>query len=301
MKKIIAAAVATAFVAPAFAEVTISGTAKTAFADEQTASTSSKSVQTEGLFTVKASAELPNGMTVSTDFNITSNAGDDGGHSVDLAGEFGSISMGDTSGAIDAIDDKGDMFFFIDNGISGVSNDAAFLWTLPTFAEGLAVNASYSPENGDDTSINTEALGSSYANQNGSIGDDMAGVSVTYTFGGVRVGYGTEDVGTTSNTIFNVNYTSGPLFASYEVASSEATGGTETDYTSAAIAYTMGDTKLIIGNKKTDSLTATSDRDLTSYGIQHSVGGVKFFAETSSEDKATTKHEGTYVGMVYAF
>jgi len=302
MKKIIAAAIATAFIAPAFAaDVTISGYMEMTLADETTASTSSKSIQEDGTVSIKATEELANGMTVSADFGISGNAGDDGGSSLTLSGEFGTVDLGETSGAIDSIDDKGDLFKVIDNGISAVSTDAAVNWKLPTFVEGLTVVAAYSPENGDDNTINTEALGSSYANQAGSLSDDVSGISARYSFGSVTVAYGQETVGTTDNSDFNVQYSSGPIFVSHEVATSETTAGVETDYTSTAFAYSMGDTKLIIGNKKTDSLTATSDRDLTSYGIQHSIGGLTLFAETSSEDKATTKHEGTYVGASFTF
>ena len=46
--------------------------------------------------------------------------------------------------------------------------------------------------------------------------------------------------------------------------------------------YAMGAIKVLIGNEKTDSLTVPLDRDLTSYGIQHSISWLATFAETSS-------------------
>jgi len=308
MKKIIAAAVATAFVVPVYAaDVTVSGYMEWALADEDlsgstTASdASNKSSFVDGSFTISATEEVGDGITVSADINISAAAGDDGGNSLTIAGDFGKVDLGDTSGAIDSIDDKGDLFKIIDNGISGVSNDAAINWTLPVPVEGLTAIVAYAPTNGDDNTINTNALGSSFASQQGTITDDVAGFSVRYTFGSVTVAYGSEEVGSVKNTDVNAQFSTGPIMITHEIASSKTDAGVETDYSSTAATYTMGDTKLIVGRKITDSATASSDRELTSYGIQHSIGALTLFAESSSEGKADPTHEGAYIGASFAF
>jgi hypothetical protein len=109
MKKIIAAAVATAFVVPAFAaDVTVSGAFEWSY--QETAGASSSDI--DNVVSIKATSETANGLTVSADINLTTNEASDssttndahdGSSSITIAGPFGSVDLGDTASAADAV------------------------------------------------------------------------------------------------------------------------------------------------------------------------------------------------------
>jgi hypothetical protein len=310
MKKIIAAAVASAFVAPAFAaDVTLSGYAEYAYVDESqsgSSPTNNEIVAEDGNITIKATEEI-NGMTISYDYSLDSDGSADGGNSLDISGEFGKISIGETNGAIDAIDDKADVFKVIDNGIATVSNDANINWALPSIAEGLSVYVAYTPKQGDGDYVTRAnvGIGSSSANTNqvGSVAEELSGISAVYSTGGLRLGYGQEDVATAKNTYVTVGYSVGGLGFNYETAENKD-GTTTIDVASAALTYSMGDTTFMAGSKTKETNaagTVTKNNSVTSYGVQHTMGSLVLFAETASDDKATTKDELTAVGIGYSF
>lgn len=288
MKKIIALAVASAFVAPAMAaEVTISGDATYYLEDSSTTTTTTKQIVDGSNFAVKATEELDNGITVSTDFNIDSD-GDDGSNSLTVSGPFGKIDIGDASGAIDAIDDKGEWGEAVDNDTD--SDDANILYTLPSLAPGLTINVSFSPENGG-----TQAASGATA--------DVSGISATYSVAGARIGLGTEDVGEDTRTLTNINYGANGFFVSYALNALDVASGTseDTDQTIVSGTYTMGDVTFAVSSNeiKTDSVVTS---DLTAYGVHYNVGGgLKAFVESQSDDKATTKDEATFAGLVFKF
>jgi hypothetical protein len=100
MKKIIAAAVATAFVAPAFAaDVTLTGSQEFSLVSNQTTTATSDTAATDTAFTIKASTETANGLSISTDINMDGDGTHDGGNSINISGPMGSIVLGDDSGA----------------------------------------------------------------------------------------------------------------------------------------------------------------------------------------------------------
>jgi hypothetical protein len=310
MKKIIAAAVASAFVAPAFAaDVTLSGYAEYAYVDESqsgSSPTNNEIIAEDGNITIKATEEI-NGMTISYDYSLDSDGSADGGNSLDISGEFGKISIGEASGAIDSIDDKADVFKVIDNGIATVSNDANINWALPSIAEGLSVYVAYTPKQGDGDYVTRAnvGIGSSSANTNqvGSVAEELSGISAVYSTGGLRVGYGQEDVATAKNTYVTVGYSMGGLGFNYETAENKD-GTTTIDVASAALTYSMGDTTFMAGSKTKETNaagTVTKNNSVTSYGVQHTMGSLILFAETASDDKATTKDELTAVGIGYSF
>jgi hypothetical protein len=299
MKKIIAAAVATAFVAPVMAaDVTLSGAMEMTFASENNGTASATTFQEDSSFTVKATEELANGITVSADISIDGNADDDGGSSLTLSGAFGSVDIGETSGAIDAIDDKTDLFNFVDSGTGLTSTDAALLWTLPKIAEGLTLRASFSPDNGDDASISKQELaasGTAATNQLGSITDNVTGVSLTYAAGPVNVNYGVESVGTADHTFFGVNGKVGGLFLAAEAAEIKD-GKSQMGF---AATYSMGDVTLKVANQVVESSAGADESDMTAYGVSYSMGALTLFAEAAKEDFSSD--EGTYIGASFAF
>jgi hypothetical protein len=289
MKKIIAAAVAAAFVAPAFAaDVTISGAGEVIFID----AAGSTSTQVDQVFTVGASTELANGMTVSTDINM--GADDDGetglfnegGNSVTISGSFGKIDIGDTSGAVDAIDDVTESAKEL--GVGSGGNDAAVLWTLPSLAEGLTVNLSM---NTDTNTADSDVDSAGKAN----------GVSIKYSNSGLTLGYGVNDYDSNvEEAIYNATYSMSGVTVALESLKDTAADGTETKYSNFGITYTTGD--LLLGYETQEKKSSGSvSNEYNVVTAQYSLGGgVTAYVETY-EDTKTADSDKTALGLEFKF
>jgi len=289
MEKIIAAAVATAFVAPAFAaDITISGASEAIFID----TAGSTSTQVDQVFTVAASTELANGMTVSTDINM--GADDDGetglfnegGNSLTISGAFGKIDIGDTSGAVDAIDDVTESAKELGQGTDG--NDAAVLWTLPSLAEGLTVNVSL---NTDSNTADSDVDTAGKAN----------GVSVKYSNSGLTVGYGVNDYDSNvEEAIYNATYSMSGIKVAMESLKDTTAAGVETKQNAYGITYQTGDLMLGWETQETSS-AGTVSTDYTIFTAQYSLGGgVTAYIETS-DDAKTANSDTTAAGIEFKF
>jgi outer membrane protein OmpU len=289
MKKIIAAAVAAAFVAPAFAaDVTISGAGEVIFID----AAGSTSTQVDQVFTVGASTELANGMTVSTDINM--GADDDGetglfnegGNSVTISGAFGKIDIGDTSGAVDAIDDVTESAKEL--GVGSGGNDAAVLWTLPSLAEGLTVNLSM---NTDTNTADSDVDSAGKAN----------GVSVKYSNSGLTLGYGVNDYDSNvEEAIYNATYSMSGVTVAMESLKDTTAAGAETKYSNFGITYKTGD--LMLGYETQEKKASGSvSNEYNVVTVQYSLGGgVTAYAETY-EDTKTANSDKTALGLEFKF
>jgi len=289
MKKIIALAVASAFVAPAFAaDVTISGASEAIFIDTAGAT----STQVDQAFTVGASTELANGMTLSTDINM--GADDDGetglfnegGNSVTISGAFGKIDIGDTSGAVDAIDDVTESAKELGQGTDG--NDAAVLWTLPTLAEGLTVNLSM---NTDSSTVDSDVDTAGKAN----------GVSVKYSNSGLTIGYGVNEYDSNvEEAVYNASYSMSGVKVALESLKDTTAAGVETKQNAYGLTYTTGDLLIGVETQETSSAGSVST-DYTIYTVQYSLGGgVTAYIETS-DDAKTTDSDTTAAGLEFKF
>jgi len=289
MKKIIALAVASAFVAPAFAaDITISGASEAIFIDTAGAT----STQVDQAFTVGASTELANGMTLSTDINM--GADDDGetglfnegGNSVTVSGAFGKIDIGDTSGAVDAIDDVTESAKELGQGTDG--NDAAVLWTLPTLAEGLTVNVSV---NTDSNTADSDVDTAGKAN----------GVSVKYSNSGLTLGYGVNEYDSNvEEAMYNASYSMSGVTVALESLKDTTAAGVETKQNAYGLTYTTGDLLLGVETQETSSAGSVST-DYTIYTVQYSLGGgVTAYIETS-DDAKTANSDTTAAGLEFKF
>jgi len=289
MKKIIALAVASAFVAPAFAaDITISGASEAIFIDTAGAT----STQIDQAFTVGASTELANGMTVSTDINM--GADDDGetglfnegGNSVTISGAFGKIDIGDTSGAVDAIDDVTESAKELGQGTDG--NDAAVLWTLPTLAEGLTVNLSM---NTDSSTVDSDVDTAGKAN----------GVSVKYSNSGLTIGYGVNEYDSNvEEAVYNASYSMSGVKVALESLKDTTAAGVETKQNAYGLTYTTGDLLIGVETQETSSAGSVST-DYTIYTVQYSLGGgVTAYIETS-DDAKTANSDTTAAGLEFKF
>ena len=285
MKKIIALAVASAFVAPVYAaDITITGDMEFNWKENNGATTG----ETDGDFNIKASGETGNGISVSADINVNEAAGNDGSPSLTLSGEFGKIDMGDTSSAVDAVDDVTDWGLELTNG--SPNNDAHILWTLPSFVPNLAVNLSLTADNnegGHDNSSTDLTAGS--------------GVSAKYSFGAGTIAYGKNDYeDNTSASVVSASYSVAGVKLGYEVYTSTTSAGVDTDTDLASIVYTMGDTTVGVETKETSS-AGTVSADITVVGLHQNLGGgLVAFIEQSSDDQDATA-DTTAMGLAYTF
>jgi len=289
MKKIIAAAVAAAFVTPAFAaDITISGASEAIFIDTAGAT----ETQIDQVFTVNASTELANGMTVSTDINMgadsTGETGlfNEGGNSLTISGAFGKIDIGDTSGAVDAIDDATETAKELGQGTDG--DDAAVLWTLPQLAPGLTVNISLNTDsNTADSTVSSAGQGN--------------GASLKYSNSGFTVGYGVNEYDTNiEESIYNATFSMSGVKVAMETLKDTTAAGVETKQSAYGISYKTGD--LLLGWETQEVSSAGSvANDFTVYTAQYSLGGgVTAYIETSDDAKAADS-DTTAAGLEFKF
>jgi hypothetical protein len=292
MKKIIALAVAGAFAVPVYAaDVTVSGSFEWAYKDANGATSS----DVDNVVSIKAAAEGNNGLSVSTDINLTGNStdntefnsADDGGSSVTVAGPFGSVDLGDTSSAADAFNAVNE-FHKVTGAGATTAPDAAILWTLPALADGLTVVVSNSPDS---------------TGENGDAGAHT-GMGVKYVSGPVSVSYAYNDNDDGSKiTTANAVATFGGLTVGVESVEDDDEDGTATaakDERSVGVKYTMGDATLFAAQMETKENNAVT-KDASSFGVHYNLGGgLTFLAETSTDDK-NADLDTTAVGVVFAF
>jgi len=293
MKKIIAAAVATAFVAPAFAaDVSVSGYMEYAYQDANGAS----STLNDNVVTFKATEELANGITVSGDFNFNSVSNvseddqeddaaignNDGGHSLTISGPFGKVDIGDTSSAQDAIDDVTEFGRVLGQGTG--SGDAAVLWTLPAMVEGLTVNVSHSAETNIDGN------------------EESDGFSVKYAVAGATIGFGQQDNGDgTSHGLVNATYTMSGVTVAYEQFTDTAVGGVDTDTTNMGVKYSTGPITLGYETSETKASNAAATNDEKVITVEYAVGGGFVVGVDSYDDDLATNGEKTAVYAAFTF
>ena len=291
MKKIIAAAVATAFVAPAFAaDVTITGAMEVAYLNEKTTSSTTKSLAEDGSYQISASTETDGGLSVTASMGIESDGSREttGNKGLIVSGPHGTLTLGDTSGAIDQLDSAlGHAKVIHGAGLAG-RNDASVAWKLPSLAEGLSVTMTYSPEAGS-----TDEAASM-------VTSDTNGVALKYAINDITLGYAQEDVAGTDYTMMAVGYSYAGAGITYENNEKNA-AGTITDNTAWSLSYTMGNATVVYSNESVET-GGTKSVDNTGIALHYDLGGgVMFFAESEEDDKASTLDENFAVGMAMKF
>jgi outer membrane protein OmpU len=284
MKKIIAAAVAAAFVAPAFAaDVTVSGGADWYYKD---GNNNTESGLDSDAFTIGASGETANGIAVSIDMNITSQGATDGGSSITLSGDFGKLDLGDTSAATDAFDDRTDTDVVV-GGVGVGGDDAGMSWTLPSIAPGLTLMVSHSADTVDDANGVTAAA---------------TGYGFQYKTDMLSFAAAVNDAQTDTNDESYVGATvsfSG-LNLSIEQNTAGASGA-EAKEKGVGLTYAMGDTSFAVANVEVEAADGSKASDNTVVTVKHSLGGgLTAFAETRS-DSVSAANDATAVGVTFKF
>ena len=288
MKKIIAVAVAGAFAAPVMAaDVTISGNLEYVFVSDDQANTADF-IAEDAVVSIGASSELANGMTISSSINIentdeAASTVSDGGNNVAISGDFGSIQIGDVSGALDATGDWTDVAAYY-GGFDADGDDAAFAFTPSLGIDGLKAVISATPE-GDAN--NPE--GTSY--------------SVTYSTGAFSVYYGKDETAAAASQMSaaGLKYSADGIMLAYESGESPNSASGKVEFKGVAATYTMGDLKFGIEmQEQTDD--GTVDSDETTLSATYDLGGgASVYIVNTEDDKLATKVDKTAIGINYAF
>jgi hypothetical protein len=301
MKKAIAIAVAGAFVAPAYAaDITIGGNIEYVYVENGNTNVEDF-VTDDNLISISAATELANGLTVTGGFAIEASADNatttadssttvnnpvnDGGHNITIAGDFGSLAIGDVTGAMDTWEYTDVAPYF--GGFGADGDDNSVVLTPATGVEGLTLVVGMTFEG--DANGNPE--GNSYG--------------VGYSVQGVNLYYGKDDTkaATSAQNAWGANTTVAGFYIGYETAEqkSGSSSSGNLEWTGVAAKYTMDNITLAYENQvKSDDGTDESDLTVVSASMDLG-GGVNVYIAKADDDTASTVVDKTAVGINYAF
>jgi hypothetical protein len=283
MKKIIAAAVAAAFVVPAYAaDITISGEMEMTYVSPSTGTDAATNA--DNIITVTATDEI-DGVTVTANIimdqdAVFDQAGGDGSN-MSLSANGVTLSMGDVAGGMDAVGDYTDIAPAY-GGFNLDGNDHSFAVSLPAIA-GLNVTASMSPEAGYDGAA-----------------DDETGLGVSYSFPNGQVYFGSEDTATETHTAVGIRYSMNGFYVAYERGEDDNGAGADTEITGFAVRYQMGNIEVGMESQEITPDGGAATEDETVAYIQYHMGPVDLYVAQLSDD-ADADAEGTTVGIEYGF
>jgi len=297
MKKIIAAAVATAFVVPVYAaDVSLGGNMDFVINDTDSGTAGTAN---DVELKVSASEELGNGISASGYIHNNADA------AVTLSGDFGAFTIGnDADTAMLAIDDQADVG--VENGGRGGANIGIV----------SGMNMNYVPNLGlSGVSVHIGYAAGSTA------GDDALDYGVKFDMGGLSARFAVANPSDNNQNVemTSVSYTAGPLKVAYDAVSNMG-GVTDSEVDAIGVTYSMGGGTTLYAEQASSNsdwtLTSTvpstryavlsgqTDNELeaTTIGISHAMGGVTLFAESDSYGKKDGSDvDETTVGVRYAF
>ena len=261
--------------------------------------------------TFSGSGELDNGMTVSLSFTL--DQGDDtsaasgpfDGHSVSissdtlgkltLSGEGGksSTALYDTSAAGDLWDN-----YDAEDGIEPEETGTAdnmLLYTLPSFVDGLSLNASYEPTKGGVASATQ--FGASYSG--------IDGLTVSYATGDDSNAQSDPSTGT----VLKASYAYGPVTLAYSDYEFDKTGDTGSiDMNGYKVTYTVNDEiSLAYATEDLDQVGKAETASYDEVSVSYTTGGMTLSASMGEADNrdgtttATMDNERWYLGASFAF
>ena len=281
MRKVLLATtalVAMSVTAAQAADVSISGNQTFEVTDDGTTT----SFYQDGAVTVKAVEAMDNGMTATALYSMSTSTGAGlGGDHVDdsyldLAGEFGSIRMGNTDDALDLNDgivpsnwdENGNGGFAIGGKQGAAEENISF--TAPSIS-GVKIYGATSSEG------------------------RFTGMGINYSNGPVAVLYQTGEDGTDSESLVAVNFSMAGATVGFSSGDKEAAGGTKTEYTSMGVKYSMGDLDLYYVSQKDGKNAKTK----TSLGGYYSIApGLSAALETADDGASNTT---TYAHLQVSF
>jgi hypothetical protein len=288
MKKIIALAVASAFVAPVWAaDVTLTGDMEWRFTagDDDGLST----VTDDADIFVTATEEV-NGLSIKAVVG-EEDMGAAGGKEAELhvSGSFGTVSIGTVSNAAAVVDEivdvAGSAGADANPSHGGDQTENTIHWTLPALMDGLHVGLSMGVEAGTANTVDTDEL-------------ETTSVGVKYSVNGLTAVYATIDVeDATYNTKHSsLSYSANGIFVG--IAKTKDDGASNTDTQTVAVKYSLGDAAVYAEANESDASGTVTDTDIM--GMSYSVGGgLSMFVE--AVDSSTASSDATTLGIKYAF
>jgi hypothetical protein len=283
MKKIIALAVATAFVAPVMAaDVTLTGDVEYKVSNK--AGVTGGSVG-DSDFKISFSEET-GGLSVSgyLDFEEATSATDPASALV-IAGSFGTVSVGDdigsAVGSFDEITDKAEAGGGGSDAGGDLTNKTIGVkYAVPTGVEGL--NLHVGTEFGNTT---TEEQSTSFA--------------VQYTVGAITGFYGSDDADDAEPiNAYGLSGTFGPIYVAYETINN-VSGVLDDEHTGVAIVYNYGMGNVTYETNETEDASAGTKTEQNALSISYQLGAVNTYVAMS--DTGSTSDDTTTVGVEYAF
>jgi len=286
MKKIIAAAVATAFVAPAFAaDITVTGEIEMQYVSTTGSQDSMNSADNNVVVTASEEVDgisITGTVQMSQDDDFDGTSSDNTGTlTLGLPGGL-TVAMGDVAGAMDSVGDYTDMA----PAYGGFGADGTDHSVTASMAVGPATAyASMSPQGG--------ALDGATS--------DMTGFAVKVPFAGGEVYYGMEEDSDSKWNSYGIKYSAAGFTVAYEKGADDAGSSADIKYTGLAVNYTMGD--VVVGAEsqetKTDGSTASVDDTVTF--IEYNLGSsVDLYISNRSSGVSGTA-DGTTVGIEFVF
>ena len=258
-------------VTAAQADVSISGSGSFEINDDD----SSQSYSSDGSITIKGGSTTDSGLTLSAVSQLKFEGGSVNDSYIDIAGDFGSLRMGNTDDALDRMDGALPSTYDIE-GMTGAPNAQV---------GGDAVNVSFISPKLSGVSV----YGTSTAN------GDTSGLGVTYANGPITVVYQAGKLSATEDeTMVAAAISMGAFKISAGQNTNDATG-TKTKTNEVGGSYTVGDMTLVATQTKTPVTKANS------VGLSYAIApGLSFSAE-SGEITGTGENSATYMGVHVAF
>ena len=262
------------------------------------------------------SGELDNGMTVSLSFEL--DQGDDDtasdaaysggpfdGHSVSISSDtLGKLTLygegGKSSTALYDTSAAGDLWdnYDAEDGIEPEevgTSDNMLLYTLPSFVDGLSLNASYEPTKGGVASATQ--FGASYSG--------IDGLTVSYATGDDSNAQSDPSTGT----VLKASYAYGPVTLAYSDYEYDKTGNTGSiDMNGYKVTYTVTDElSLAYATEDLDEVGKAETASYDEVSVSYTTGGMTLSAsmgEAENRDGTTTAtmdNERWYLGASFAF
>ena len=262
------------------------------------------------------SGELDNGMTVSLSFEL--DQGDDDtasdaaysggpfdGHSVSISSDtLGKLTLygegGKSSTALYDTSAAGDLWdnYDAEDGIEPEevgTSDNMLLYTLPSFVDGLSLNASYEPTKGGVASATQ--FGASYSG--------IDGLTVSYATGDDSNAVSDPSTGT----VLKASYAYGPVTLAYSDYEFDKTGDTGSiDMNGYKVTYTVTDElSLAYASEDLDQVGKSETAEYDEVSVSYTTGGMTLSAsmgEAENRDGTTTAtmdNERWYLGASFAF
>ena len=262
------------------------------------------------------SGELANGMTVSLSFEL--DQGDDDtasdaaysggpfdGHSVSISSDtLGKLTLygegGKSSTALYDTSAAGDLWdnYDAEDGIEPEETGTAdnmLLYTLPSFVDGLSLNASYEPTKGGVASATQ--FGASYSG--------IDGLTVSYATGDDSNAQSDPSTGT----VLKASYAYGPVTLAYSDYEFDKTGDTGSiDMNGYKVSYTVNDEiSLAYASEDLDEVGKAETASYDEVSVSYTTGGMTLSASMGEADNrdgtttATMDNERWYLGASFAF